>query len=212
MLRHLVVSATLLFIMPTFVLAQQQIQQPTPQQVQAPPQSAPAVRPRPKIVKPREVKKPAVTIEEGTEKAHLLQKIKDWTVFIYEGTDGRVCFAATAPTDMQPKGAKRTPVIFYITTWQKDGVRNEISVKQGYALRANSTAVLTVGNQQFTLAPADDKAFIKEAADERKLIAAMATGGAMTVKATSTKGTNTTDQYSLDGMPDAVKKLQEVCP
>jgi len=40
----------------------------------------------------------------------------------------------------------------------------------------------------------------------------MAGGGPMTVKATSTKGTQTTDQYSLDGVAAAVQKLEETCP
>jgi hypothetical protein len=34
----------------------------------------------------------------------------------------------------------------------------------------------------------------------------------MIVKATSAKGTVTTDQYSLDGISEAVQKLQEACP
>lgn len=211
MLRQLLAPAPFLFAIPMAVFAQQQVQQQAPQQVQ-PAQTPPAARPKPKIVKHKEVKKQAQAADVGGEKAHLLEKIKDWTVFIYEGSEGRVCFAATAPTDMQPKGAKRTPVIFYVTTWQKDGVRNEVSVKQGYSLKANSAATLTIGNQNFTLTPEEDKIFVKDAAEERKLIAAMSNGGAMIVKATSSKGTNTTDQYSLDGVAGAVKKLQEACP
>ena len=213
MLRPLLVSAPFLLFASMPGVAQQQPQQPaSPQALPQTPQ--PAARPKPKIVKPKEVKKPAMpaVIVNTEAKAHLLEKIKDWTVFIYEGSEGRVCFAATAPVDMQPKGAKRTPVIFYVTTWQKDGVRNEISVKQGYALKANSPATVNVGSQNFTLMPEQDKIFVKDAADERKMIAAMSNGGAMIVKATSAKGTSTTDQYSLDGVVAAVKKLQEVCP
>ena len=39
---------------------------------------------------------------------------------------------------MQPKTAKRTPVIFYVTTWQKDGIHKEVSVRQGYAMKPNA--------------------------------------------------------------------------
>ncbi len=157
------------------------------------------------------MKKPAPAAPEV--KARLLEKIKDWTVFIYEGaTEGRICFAATAPTDMQPKNTKRTPVIFYVTTWQKDGVQNEVSVKQGYAMKANAVATVTIGGQNFALAADDDKVYARDPADERKLLAAMSAGGPMTIKATSAKGTATTDQYSLDGVSLAVQKLQEACP
>ncbi len=110
-------------------------------------------------------------------------------MFIYEGaTEGRICFAATAPTDMQPKNTKRTPVIFYVTTWQKDGVQNEVSVKQGYAMKANAVATVTIGGQNFALAADDDKVYARDPADERKLLAAMSAGGPMTIKATSAKG------------------------
>ncbi len=133
-------------------------------------------------------------------------------MFIYEGAEGRICFAASAPTEMQPKTAKRTPVIFYVTTWQKDGVHKELSVRQGYAMKAKAVATVTVGGQNFSLSADDDKAYAKDPADERKLLAAMAAGGPMIVKATSAKGTQTTDQYSLDGVAEAVKKLEESCP
>ncbi len=165
-------------------------------------------KPKPKAAA---AKKPAPAPAAET-KAKLLERINDWTVFVYEDANGRVCFAASAPTDMQPKSVKRNSVIFYVTTWQKDGVRNEVSVRQGYAMKANATATVTVGNQNFTLTALDDKAFSKDPAEERKLVAAMEAGGPMVVKATTAKGSATTDQYSLDGMAAAVQKMQEACP
>lgn len=183
-------------------------QQAAPQQEPQPAQpSKPAAKPKPKP--PAAAKKPAPST---TAKANLVDKVNDWSVFVYEGAEGRVCFAAAAPSDMQPKTAKRAPVIFYVTTWQKDGVRNEVSVKLGYSMKANAAAVVAIGDQNFSLAADDDKAYAKSPAEERKLLAAMANGGAMIVKATSAKGTATIDQYSLDGIAGAVKKLQEVCP
>ncbi len=173
-------------------------------------QSAPQpAKPKPKPA-PAPAKKPAPAAPEV--KARLLERIRDWTVFIYEGAEGRVCFAASAPTDMQPKTAKRTPVIFYVTTWQKDGVHKELSVRQGYAMKANAVATVTVGGQNFSLSADDDKAYAKDPADERKLLDAMVAGGPMIVKATSAKGTQTTDQYSLEGVEAAVQKLEETCP
>jgi hypothetical protein len=181
-------------------------QQAIPQPAQAPKPAAPKPKP-----KPAPAKKPVPAAPEA--KAKLLEKIKDWTVYIHEGAEGRVCFAATAPSDMQPKTAKRaSPVVFYVTTWQKDGVHNEVSVKQGYAMKPNATATVTVGGQTFTLSADDDKVYAKDPADERKLLAAMEAGGLMTVKATSAKGAATADRYSLDGLAPAIQKLQEACP
>ena len=190
--------------------AAQQIQTPQVQTQQGTPQL-----PKPPKPKPAAAKKPVPAAAAApTVKAHLLEKIGEWSVFIYEDAGGRVCFAAAAPADMQPKAAtaKRTPVVFYVTTWQKDGVRNEVSVKLGYSVKPNSAATVTAGGQHFALPAGDDKAYAKDQGEEKKLLAAMAGGGPMVVKATSAKGTATTDQYSLEGASAAVQKLQEACP
>ncbi|HWJ19063.1 MAG TPA: hypothetical protein VNR65_10090, partial [Geobacterales bacterium] len=142
----LIIPASFLILLAPCALAQQSdIEQVTPQPSQQP-KAAPA-KPKPK---PAPAKKP-VPVAAPEVKARLLERIKDWTVYIYEGAEGRICFAASAPTDMQPKTAKRTPVIFYVTTWQKDGVHTEVSVRQGYAMKANAVATVTVGGQNFSL-------------------------------------------------------------
>ncbi len=181
----------------------------TQQEPAKPPKPA-AAAPKPK---PAPAKKPAAAAQAAPAlKARLLEKVGDWSVFIYDDASGRVCFAAAAPTDMQPKTAKRTPVVFYVTAWQKDGVRNEVSVRLGYSIKAKSAAAVTAGGQHFALPGEDDKAYAKDTSEEQKLLAAMASGGTMVVKATSAKGTATTDQYSLEGASGAVRKLQEACP
>lgn len=175
-------------------------------------QAAPTAEPRPLQFAQAARPAPAPAQSGEAEKARLLEKSDDWTVFVHEGADGKVCFASSVPKDMAPKGARRSPVYFYVTTWQKDGVRNEVSVKLGYPLKADSTPTVTVGDANFELFPRDDKAFIKNAADERKLLQSMMAAGSMVVKAVSARGTETTDQYSLAGISKAVKKVEEVCP
>jgi len=207
---RLLLSGLIIAPLPQAVSAQQFQTQQVPQQA-APPKPPTAPKPA-KPARPAPKKTTAAPAPAATVKARLLEKIKDWSVFVYEDANGRVCFAAAPPSDMQPKTAKRTPAIFYVSTWQKDGVRNEVSVKLGYSMKAKSAAMVTAGGKQFALTAEDDKAYPKDPAEERKLLAAMAAGGVMIVKATSTRGTATTDQYSLDGAPAAVQKLQEACP
>jgi hypothetical protein len=189
-----------------FPAAAQQLQPPASSPAPVAPQPA---KPKPPKPKPAAAKPAALA---PTPKARLLEKIGDWSVFAYDDGGGKVCFAAAAPSEPPLQAAKRTPVVFYITTWQKDGVRNEISVKLGYSMKPNSSATVTAGGKTFTLPGDDDKAYAKDANDERKLLAAMSSGGLMVVKATSAKGTATADRYSLDGAGAAVQKLQEICP
>ena len=221
MQARLLLSATLMAVLAPVAAAQDfPAQQPPTQQptVQQPSKPKPPVvtAPKPKpVAAPAAAKKPgpAVVTAPVGPKARLLEKIGDWSVFIYEDTAGRVCFAASAPTDMQPKAAtsKRTPVVFYVTAWQKDGIRSEVSVKLGYSTKPKSVAAVSAAGRSFSLPADDDKAYAKDTAEEQKLLAAMAGGGSMVVKATSAKGTATTDQYSLEGLAAAVGKAQQAC-
>lgn len=212
MRARLLLSATLMAALAPLAAAQdfQTQYQPAPQ--------PPAKPPKPTVTapKPKPAKKsgPALVAAPPAPKARLLEKIGDWSVFIYEDAAGRVCFAASAPTEMEPKAAtaKRTPVVFYVTAWQKDGIRNEVSVKLGYLMKPKSAAAITAGGHSFSLPGDEDKAYAKDTAEEQKLLTAMAGGGSMVVKATSAKGTATTDHYSLEGLPGALQKVQQSCP
>ncbi len=141
-----------------------------------------------------------------------VQSFDDWQVFVHEAQNEKVCFAATQPKSMEPKGAKRGPVFLYLTTWQKDGVRNELSVKIGYPLDPNSTPVIAVGAQEFALFPKNDKAYMRDPAEERKLLEAMKKGSILTVKGLSSRGTSTMDRYSLSGVTAAMASLASACP
>jgi hypothetical protein len=68
-----------------------------------------------------------------------------------------------------------------------------------------------VGSDEFQLYPKEDKAFMRDPAEERKLLDAMRKGTNMTVKGTSARGTNTTDSYSLKGLASALKQLETSC-
>ncbi len=144
--------------------------------------------------------------------AKLLKTFDDWQVFVHEANDEKVCFAASAPTSTSPKGVNRGSIFLYLTTWQKDGVKNELSVKVGYTLKPESTPVVSVGSENFELYPKDDKAFMRDPAEERKLVEAMRKGSSLTMKGVSTRGTDTEDKYSLIGLTAALNHIEQICP
>jgi Invasion associated locus B (IalB) protein len=147
------------------------------------------------------------------QSAKLLKTFDDWQVFVHEANDDKVCFAASAPKDTSPKkGVSRGSIFLYLTTWQKDKVRNEVSFKVGYTLKPESVPTLTVGSQEFELYAKDDKAFMRDPADEKKLIDAMRKGSTLTMKGVSSRGTNTEDKYSLNGLTAALNHVEQACP
>ena len=57
----------------------------------------------------------------------------------------------------------------------------------------------------------NDGAWIKNAAEESKLVNAMRKGSDLVLKSESTRGTKTTDTYSLKGLGQALDKVADEC-
>lgn len=140
----------------------------------------------------------------------VVKRFNDWTVYKAKTKDGTLCFAASTPKDIEPKNVKRGDIFFYITTWPKFKVREEVSVKLGYPLKAQSTPSITIGAKNFTLYDKGERAYIHSSL-ENNLLAAMRAGSKMVIKGTSKRGTNTTDIYSLSGITAALKATKSAC-
>ena len=78
--------------------------------------------------------------------------------------------------------------------------------------KAGIAPVATVGDETFDLLPKGANLWVKNAARESALIAQMKAGVTLVVKAASTKGSETTDTYSLDGFSQAMDRLSKECP
>jgi hypothetical protein len=140
----------------------------------------------------------------------LLQKFKDWSAYAATGTP-KVCFAVAQPKDQTPKKIKRGPVYFYISRWPADGVTNEVSVKMGYRFGDGAKATLTVGTAKFDLFTKDEGAFIEKTDVETRLVEALKKASTMKIDGKSTRGTATSDVYSLDGLSDALARIAKEC-
>lgn len=143
--------------------------------------------------------------------AKLIEKYGDWSLFVHDAAQKKICFAATQPAASTPKGEKRDAVFFYISAWPKDGVKTEISVLLGYKIKKGSDVTVNIGGTVFKLFPQEDKAFVADPTQELKLIEAMKRGNAMQVAATSDAGLATEDKFSLSGISNALKNLDAKC-
>ncbi len=151
--------------------------------------------------------------------AKLIEKYGDWSLFVHDAAQKKICFVATQPAANAPKKGtepaaeqpKRDAVFFYISAWPKDGVKTEVSVLLGYKIKKGSDVTVNIGGTVFKLFPQDDKAFVADPTQELKLIEAMKRGSAMQVAATSESGTATDDKFSLSGISNALKNLDAKC-
>ncbi len=142
--------------------------------------------------------------------AELLGTHGDWKLYRHGTGEVRMCFAVTEASDAGQAGARQKPHI-YITAWPKAGIKAEISVLVGLALKQGAQIKVDVDGTRFDLFPDGDRAYVGDEDEEQKLLEAMRRGRAMTVSATSESGKPTRDSYSLSGVTAAVQAIASDC-
>ncbi|NJL07863.1 MAG: hypothetical protein HC900_06060 [Methylacidiphilales bacterium] len=140
----------------------------------------------------------------------LLAKFSDWAAFVSQTPNTRICYALSQPKDRQPASLKRDPGYLFISHRPGEGVRNEVSAMVGFPLKEDD-AELQVGNVMFVMTAKDDNVWIKNPAEEPRLIEAIRQGRDLTIKGTSRRGNKSTDRYSLKGASDALDRIAQEC-
>jgi invasion protein IalB len=151
--------------------------------------------------------------QKKDEKAEQLGQYGDWGAYKANQGGKTVCFAFSKPTSavIEPKGRTRDPAYFFVSTRPAEKVKNEVSVVVGYAQKQGVDAVVTVGSAKYAFYTQGDGAWVKNAAEEPKMIEAMKKGSEVVVKSESAREAHTTDTYSLKGFADALAKVAETC-
>jgi invasion protein IalB len=144
----------------------------------------------------------------------LLQQYGDWGVYTGTNAGNKVCFALSQPTSAEtdPPNRPRGQIYLFVSTRPSDNVRNEISVIIGYPFRANADATVEIGSTTFNLQTQSDNAWLRNPAEEQQMVDAMRRGSDMVIKGVSTRGTGTTDRYSLSGISAALDRVARECP
>ena len=149
------------------------------------------------------------------ERPNLLGTFKDWHVYAVGKGKERSCYALSEPTEMKPDNVQRDDVFFLISSWPANKTVNQPSIVPGYQYAAKSKARVQVGSDTFDFFTMNEGsnggAWMANVADEQKLVAAMKRGSSMIVTGTSSRGTLTTDDYSLSGLSAALDKLAAAC-
>ena len=105
----------------------------------------------------------------------------------------------------------RGEVFALITNRPAEGSRNVFSYITGYGYKAGSDVTVTIDKQHFTLFTQDDTAWAPDGVTDNKIADAIRKGTAMTVKGTSTHGTETVDHFLLAGASAAAKAINAAC-
>lgn len=131
-----------------------------------------------------------------------------WNAFKSEG----VCYVAAQPEKSEGNYTSRGDIHFMISFRPKEGVSDEVSTLIGYPFKKKSIPQLTVksksGDQTFDLFTQGEAAWTQ---DDQAVVAAMKKGAKMVVTGVSSRGTKTTDTYSLMGISGAYKDAKKAC-
>ena len=143
----------------------------------------------------------------------LLGTYADWGAYTATPSGKKVCFALSKPksSTTNPAGRPRNPAFLFVSTRPAENVRNEVSVIIGYPFKESTEATAEVGTAKFAMYTQNDGAWIKNVAEEARMIDAMRKGADLTVKGVSGRGTQSTDQYSLKGLAQALDRAEQEC-
>jgi Invasion associated locus B (IalB) protein len=169
-------------------------------------QPAPAAKP---AAKPE----PAATAAAGGAEPTLIGQFGTWGAYTATPNGKKVCFALAKPSSSKtnPPNRPRDPAYAFVSTRPAEKVTNEVSIMIGYALKPGSESSLEVAGASYAMYTQGDGLWIKNAAEEERMVDAMRKAADVTVKGVSAKGTETIDTFSLKGLSQALDKLAQDC-
>ena len=168
---------------------------------------------KPAAPKPAAAPAAAPPAVPGAPQPTLLGQYVDWGAYTATPGGKKVCFALAKPATSRttPPNRPRDPAYIFISSRPAEKVKDEVSIIFGYGLKPNADANIEISGASYAMYTQADGAWIKNAAEETRLVDAMRKGADLTVKGTSAKGTASTDVYSLKGLPQALDKVAQEC-
>jgi hypothetical protein len=156
--------------------------------------------------------KPAAAAAGGAEPT-LIGQFGTWGAYTATPNGKKVCFALAKPSSSKtnPPNRPRDPAYAFVSTRPAEKVVNEVSIMIGYTVKPGSESTLEVGGASYAMYTQGDGLWIKNAAEEERMVEAMRKAPDVVVKGVSAKGTETTDTFSLKGLAQALDRLAQDC-
>ncbi|MDX2142753.1 MAG: invasion associated locus B family protein [Rhodospirillaceae bacterium] len=134
-----------------------------------------------------------------------------WTAYSFQEDGQAVCYMAAKPIKSEGAYKARGEVLLMVTHRPAEKANDVLSLVAGYAYKQDTDATVQVGSRKFDLFTFNDRAWARDGATDKALVAAMTKGKSMTVRGSSSRGTLTTDTFSLQGFTAAYKAIGTAC-
>lgn len=134
-----------------------------------------------------------------------------WSAYVFTEDGSKVCYMASQPDKDEGDYSRRGDIYALITHRPAEGTKNVFSYITGYPYKAGSDATVKIDGNTFTLFTQDETAWAPDAATDNRITESIRKGYNMVVKGTSSRGTLTTDTFSLKGSSDAHDAISREC-
>jgi len=143
----------------------------------------------------------------------LLGQFGDWGAYAANSGGRTVCYALAKPSSQatQPANRPRDPAYIFVSTRPAENVRNEISIVVGYPFKPGYEASADIGSAKYAMYTQADGAWVKNPAEEARMVDTMRKGADLVVSGESGKGTKSTDRYALRGLAQALDRVAQEC-
>lgn len=147
------------------------------------------------------------TVSAQAQTPTQIKQNKAWGAFSYQGSDGKVCYVLSIPTEKVPADVDHGDIFFMLAKHPGQNVRLEPQFTAGYNFREESKVELDIDGTKFSMFTRGQNAWLENPAEEATVVAAMKKGRAMKVTAISRRGTNTSYAYSLSGVTASIEDI-----
>ena len=152
-----------------------------------------------------------IAIASAAPEQKTLGSFGDWTAVADGEGKKRLCYIGSVPKKAEGKYTTRGDAHFLVTHRPADKVKGEISVSAGYTYKEGRDAEAEIDGKKFKLFTRGENAWAYDAASDKAMVAAMKSGKQLIVHGMSSRGTATTDTYSLAGFTAALAASDKAC-
>jgi hypothetical protein len=151
----------------------------------------------------------ALADDAGTP--HQLGGANGWDAWGFTDKTGKVCYLVGHPSKSEPANLTRGRVDAVVTHRPGEKAFNVVNFDLGYPAKPGSSAELDIDGKKIALFTDKDAAWSADAETDKLAAETLGKGHRAILKASSARGTATTDTYTLDGFKTALDAIDKTC-
>jgi invasion protein IalB len=141
----------------------------------------------------------------------LIGNYGDWAAYSFTENGSKVCYMVSQPKKAEGNYTKRGDIFALVTHRPGENTKNVFSYITGYTYKGGSDVTVQVNGETYTLFTEKDMAWTPDQDSDNRLAEDIRKGSTLIVKGTSSRGTLTTDTFSLKGSGGAHDAISEAC-